>query len=367
MILVSVFGDFQSSILPVFYQFRHKIKKHIIIYDDFKCDTKEANNTISGIKRFCDKYSLDIQNISYKIDEDSKNDINKVINFIKQHTIDITHLYINTTDGLSSINTLLTLHFVPLGANILSYDRYDNECNIISKNDMQSYRLDDVTSIQDHFLLKNLYVESIGNKEFALSNAEPIISIFEKHHIEFKRFANHVIQNTYPTFKGFNNIANLLNQMGIHKDDLKTNQLLITGGLFEYYIFLKLKELPYHDIEIGIVIKQYYNNTDFIPNEFDILIMKDNHLHMIECKYTNKIKLDQLVYKYMGLKNLIDDDGKIVMVTSHEKSLPNEQLNNPLYNLPYTRAKANKMLLLDNPLKDIDGFITKVKDFCELY
>lgn len=367
MILVSILGDFQSSILPIFYQFRNKITKHIIIYDDFKCDIKEAENSLKGIKRFCDKYSLDIHNISYKIDEDSKNDILKVVNFIKQHTSDIKHLYINTTDGLSSINTLLTLHFVPLGANILSYDRYDNECNIISQDNMQTYRLDDVPSIQDHFLLKNLYIDSIGDKEFALKHEQAIISLFETYHKEFKRFANHVMQNTHPTFKGFDNIANIFNRIGIYRDDLKYNQTLITGGLFEYYIFLKLKELKYDDIEIGTVIKQYYDNTDFIPNEFDILIMKDNHLHMIECKYTNKIKLDQLVYKYMGLKNLIDDDGKIVMVTSHEKSIQTEQLHNPLYNLPYKRAKVNRMLLLDNPLMDIDGFVSKVKDFCELY
>lgn len=367
MILVSILGDFQSSVLPVFYQFRHKIKKHIIIHDDFKCDTKEAENIIKGIKRFCDKHTLDIHNIIYKIDEDSKNDISKLGNFIKQHTTDINQLYINTTDGLSSINTLLTLHFIPLGANILSYDRYDNECNIISKDDMQTYLLDDVTSIQDHFLLKNLYVESIGDKDFALKHEEAIISLFENHHSEFKRFANHVIQHTDPSFRGFDNIANILHTMNIYRNDLKHNQTLITGGLFEYYIFLKLKELKYDDMEIGMIVKQYYNNTDFIPNEFDILIMKDNHLHMIECKYTNKIKLDQLVYKYMGLKNLIDDDGKIIMVTSHESQVPIEQLHNPLYNLPYKRAKANKMLLLDNPLKDIEKFITKVKDFCELY
>lgn len=48
MVLVSILGDFHSSILPIYYQFRNEIKRHIIVYDDFKSDITEAENIICG-------------------------------------------------------------------------------------------------------------------------------------------------------------------------------------------------------------------------------------------------------------------------------------------------------------------------------
>jgi len=142
--------------------------------------------------------------------------------------------------------------------------------------------------------------------------------------------------------------------------------MLITGGLFEYYIFLKIKDLNHDDIEIGVSVKQYYNEINFIPNEFDILIMRDNHLHMIECKFTKNVSLDALVYKYMALQNLLDDDSKIIMLTGHDKFKPNLKTPNSLENLPHKRAKISRMLLLGNPMQQIDEFIKEVQRFLDV-
>jgi hypothetical protein len=148
--------------------------------------------------------------------------------------------------------------------------------------------------------------------------------------------------------------------------NLKSNQGFITGGLFEYYIYLKLKDLDFDDIQIGVTVRKYLNKTDYIPNEFDILIMKDNHLHMIECKYSKRVELDGLVYKYMGLKPLLDDDGKMCIVTRHEEPENIYLLESPVAHLPYKRALENKILLKGDPLKDIDKFVKDIKDYFEL-
>jgi hypothetical protein len=38
MTLISIIGDFHSSILPISYNFKEQMDKHIIVYDDAKCD-----------------------------------------------------------------------------------------------------------------------------------------------------------------------------------------------------------------------------------------------------------------------------------------------------------------------------------------
>jgi hypothetical protein len=52
MTLISIIGDFHSSILPISYNFKEQMDKHIIVYDDAKCDVKNARISKSGKKRF---------------------------------------------------------------------------------------------------------------------------------------------------------------------------------------------------------------------------------------------------------------------------------------------------------------------------
>jgi len=366
MTLVSIIGDFHSSILPIYYQFKNNIKRHIIIYDDFHGDVKEAKNIIKGIKSFNKKHKIDMKTYTYCIDEDSYEAIDKTIEFIKEKSKKINKLYLNTTDGLSNINTLIGIKLLPLGANLISYDRFDNETNIVTQNSMDSYKVDEVIPILDHFLLRNIEVESIGNKKFAKKYQNEILSIFESHYNEFKTFAYYVQNEYLPTLddRRFKKINKIISRMQIK--DLKSNQSLITGGFFEYYIYLKLKDLNFDDIEIGVTVKKYIDKKNYIPNEFDILIMKENHLHMVECKFTKNIKLDSIVYKYMGLKPLLDDDGKICIVTSYDEP---ENINiddNPVAHLPYKRALENKILLKGNPLNNIGTFINEVRTYFEL-
>jgi len=366
MTLVSILGDFHSSVLPIYYQFRKKIKRHIIIYDDSKHDVLEAQNIIYGIKKFNQKYKINVKTHTHCIDEDSYEAIIRTVDFIKEHHKKKKDLFINTTDGLSNINNVISVKLLPYGANLISYDRYENEVNIIANENMTSYKVDDIIPIMDHFLLRNIYVEDVGDKKFAKKHSHQLLLLFENHYKEFKKFANYVQNEIYPTLdnKKTKNINKLIEQMGIV--NLKKNQGLITGGLFEYYIYLKLCELDFNDIQIGVTVRKYIDKKNFIPNEFDLLIMKDNHLHMIECKFTKNIDLNNIVYKYMGLKSLLDDDGKICIVTSHKEPKIINEINNPVSNLPYKRALENKIMLKGNPIDDINKFIKDIKKYFEL-
>lgn len=363
MLLVSILGDFHSSVLPIYYQFKDDISEHIVIYDDYKSDIREAQNIIKGLKSFNSKYNLKIKMSTYCIDEDSYEAIMSAIEFITESIVENKNIYINTTDGLSNINTLIALKLLPHGVNLISYDRYDNEVNIIQNESMTTYRIDKIIPIQDHFLLRNLEVVSIADKNFANKYKNEILELFEKRYEEFKGFANYVQNTQNPTLdnKEYENINKIINRLNLK--DIKFNQGLITGGLFEYYIYLKVKELDFDDIEIGVTVRKNIDKINFLSNEFDILIMKDNHLHMIECKFTKNIKLDNIVYKYMGLKSLLDDDGKICIVTGHKNPHNLSKSTNPVEYQPYKRALANKILLKGNPMKDINKFVSEVKDY----
>ncbi|WP_295421273.1 hypothetical protein, partial [Sulfurovum sp.] len=52
-----------------------------------------------------------------------------------------------------------------------------------------------------------------------------------------------------------------------------------------------------------------------VENEFDILMIKDNHLHTIECKLVNGLNGEHFVYKTELIMEYLDDDGKAMIVS----------------------------------------------------
>ena len=158
MTLVSVIGDFFSSVAPVFYEFKDKIDTHIIISDDSKRDDRLAKKFQKGVKKFIDKYNLNIKTLYYSIDEDSFESLERAKEFIlKNSTGDI---YINTTDGLSSVNTFFSLRMIPLKAKIISelVKASGNEVLTLSKslNLLESYALSNILS--KNFFLVPLFL-----------------------------------------------------------------------------------------------------------------------------------------------------------------------------------------------------------------
>ena len=362
MTLVSIVGDFDSSVLPLFYEFKDRIDKHIIIYDDFKNDVVHAKRIIAGTTKFIQQNDLNIRSYAIKMDEDSMTAVHKVADILKGYEENAEKLYINITDGLANVGVVLSNIFLPLGSKIITYDRYDNEYNLLKQDEMLTCKVEKCLPIKEHFLLKNIVVDEVNDKEYPLKHKNLIMKIFEQHHEQYQEFVYQIMQIN-PQLQKHHNIIELLSPLGITHDNIKTNQMFITGTLFEYYIFLKVHNLGYDDIEIGVKVKEYYNEADFIPNEFDIFMMKDNHLHMIECKFQKKPKLDELVYKYMALKTVIDEDSKIMIVTAHPKYKQDLEHSDTLHHLPHKRARQNKIFLLGNPMKRKDEFVFEVERF----
>lgn len=328
MVLVSVLGDFHSSILPIIYNFKDDISTHILIYDDFKRDVAKANEIKKGIKRFKKKYAYDYTLLEYIVNEDSYEALNDCSKFILSNSKFPEDIFINTTDGFSTLTTVLNHKLFDLGVNFLAYDMYDNEYNILNNESLTKYKLENNLNIQDHFLLKGYETEAKEFKSFAHTHEDTIKLIFEKYHDKFNKYVKLPREDkklviNLPDGK----IKELFIKLGLK--DLPAHDALLTGGLFEYYIYNLLKDLEYDDIEVGLIVNRMSDESK-VPNEFDILIMKNNHLHTIECKYRQYVNKNDLIYKYTALSNIIDEDGKTIIILKNPISI---EENNSLASL----------------------------------
>ena len=154
MILVTILGDFHSSFLPINFEFKTKITKHVFVHDDSKYDLKYIKKVLNGQRDFLDEYSI-FSNVEYeivtlKVDEDSYESIIKCYDEITTLAKNQNDIYLNATDGLNSISIVLVSKFLKQGANIIVYDRYSNTYNLHTKNSMKKYDIKYNLDIKNH-------------------------------------------------------------------------------------------------------------------------------------------------------------------------------------------------------------------------
>jgi len=354
MILVSVIGDFHSSILPIFYNFHRQITKHILVYDDAKRDVRNSQNIKKGIDNFIRINNLTIEQLSYKVDEDSLDSLKRCADFLLDQSSNSQELYVNTTDGYSTLNSILNFVLYSHGVNFIAYDRYDNEYNLLNKEKLSKHKMMNNLNIKDHFILKGNKVLVTGDKNFALQHQSLIRKIFEEYAEDFTTFTqlSDIAYKIVDDIPESIQVKNIFQEMGLGKTHIKNS--LLTGALFEYYVYLLLKNMDFDDIAVSVEVFRAYKNSE-VKNEFDLLVMKNNHLHIIECKYRNKLKLEDLVYKYISLAKLVDEDGKIVLITKKEYPYTFEIEQHKSQGLIHKRGKLDNIEIMGvierNPLK----------------
>ncbi len=319
MVLVSISGDFHSSILPIFFEFKKKITHHIILHDDSNHDKKHIKKLMKAQKNFLETYEKDGAPIlDYKIDriqvaEDNYEDILNAFKVITTATRRSKDIYLNATDGLSSIGIILSNKVLQYGGNVIAYDRYANTYNIHTKNGMKKKNIKNNMDIKNHLKLKGYKLTGWTDK-FKLKSRKNAVMELSKNLTEYKKFAA-----SYPNFKPHHSYYNSI----VDNTNVPTQQkkFFIDGTVFEEYIYWLIKDnIEVDDIMTGVSID--FDNG--FNNEIDILIIKDNHLHCIECKYTKNFKGSEYVYKVDSIMEHLDDDGKgMILTVGNEKLFTN--------------------------------------------
>ena len=304
MILVSMIGDFDSSTMPVFFHYKDSLTKHIIINDDATSDIKRVKKILKGQEEFKRAYNLDYEIINLKIDEDSFDDIVDCYNKIMKLSPNPKELYFNGTDGLSSPVLILANRILKIGGSFISYDKHDNEYHLLTKGSMTKHKLNSL-KIKDHINLKGYKILSHTKHSTLKSRKDAVIKL-TKDLKRYKEFTSLIQNNSIDNIDGFDDFKILLRDIDKEKD-----KPYIQGGVFEEYIYWLVKKLPFDEVMTGVEVEF----GDNFKNEFDILMIKNNHLHAIECKFVNSINGTHYIYKVNSLIDYLDDDGKAMVLS----------------------------------------------------
>ncbi len=310
MILVSILGDFHSSILPISYEFKEKMHKHIIVYDDSGHDVRESWRILRGQNDFMKAYSTHSKDkyevLSIQVQEDSYESINECFERIKEMTSNPKDIYLNATDGLSSIAVLLSSKFLSLGSKVIAYDKYANTYNLHHSTGINKYNIQHNMDIESHLMLKGYKLITVTDKSVLEQRKDVILKLSEDLH-RFKTFSTLRQNQSVENIEGYEDYKSLLKSIG--KLD---NQVFVQGTVFEEYIYhLIVDNLDFDDVWMGVRIEFQEN----LENEFDILMIKNNHLHTIECKLVSGLQGEHYVYKTELIMEYLDDDGKAMILS----------------------------------------------------
>jgi hypothetical protein len=307
--LVSILGDFHSSILPLSYAFKKEITRHVIVYDDARADIAKLKRIEKGQKAF---FKTLAHNSSYhyefsamQIDEDSYDAIHRCYERIIKLEENPSNIYLNTTDGLSSIAILLSSKLLADGGNVLSYDRYDNSYNLHKTHSMTHHLIKNNMDIKSHLLMKGYDIVKTSNPK-ALAKRKSVVLKLTENLPAYKKFANEHQYKSSSQIFGNDGYKRLLDSIG-----MKDNKFYIQGSVFEEYIYhLIVDNFDFDDVWLGTTVLF----SEAVENEFDILMIKDNHLHTIECKFKQNLNGKPMVYMMTLLMDYLDDDGKAMIL-----------------------------------------------------
>jgi len=143
--------------------------------------------------------------------------------------------------------------------------------------------------------------------------------------------------------------------------DLKVKKYL-TSGWFEEYLYSFFKQyLNISDKHILIGIQVEYKGE---KNEYDVMFMKNNRLHVIECKTGESLKLRNIIapiYKSGALKGNLGLDMKFYLFSLIDE--PTSAVSEIQKNLIVGRAKQIKIELIDRGiLKDESKLIETIQN-----
>lgn len=358
MLLVSMVGDFDSNILPLFFHHVEAIKVHVLLFDKRRSDRLHAIELHRGMTWFCEHYRYQPKFHTISYDEDNMQSIRAAFERILELGGG-ERLWLNASDGLASTLAVIMPWVRERDGVVLSYDRFENSCNLLDGDTMRQEVVSPMT-IPDHLMLKNLDYELIDEDEAMRERKEAVFKLLERtdEYVAFREaYVKKKLDAKHPQFW----MKAVLESTG-RADDV----MYFSGAIFEEYCYWLVKDLKFDDVRIGVKVIHAPDGDEPFQNEFDLLLIKDNHLHIIECKLRKKLDGECFIYKYDSVGNLLDADGKRMIVSvggdnviTHKGKVKSVQFNEG--NL--RRARKSNIAIYQAQRMDAEAFVELVEEF----
>ncbi len=369
MVLVSLLGDFDSYILPLYFEHKSDLSLHVLVHDRTVRDQQKARRIERGLTAIRRKYGLKHDLESIEIDEDHLG----TIQALAERLLTLSpaeQLFLNVSDGLANVGIVLSQALLKRGSTLLIYDRYDNQVNHLTDGDMVKKPLRNNMGVEDHIIAKGYALSDYKTPKELAGRKEDVLAI-TKNFALFQKLRKIIMRGKKPDDPKFEPLVEILHKMG--KATRKGRALdlnYILGELFEEYVYHLVSELGFDDVICGA--KVHFETIDdiAIQNEFDLLMIKNNHLHVIECKFRDRVDGEYLIYKYDALLDRLDRDGRVMIVnvasTEPKAAKKRGRMRRNFERGTLYRAQLNNILIYYEPTLEPGRLKQMIRRFFEV-
>ena len=329
MTLLSIVGEDISHIIPVLYAYKDKIKHHVLLCDDDPSNYERAKTLQKGMQKFSAQHTLGWYTKIITTNEDSAVDIKTAAE--KQFN-DNNELWLNATDGYPAITILLSDLVRKEGGKVLSYDHFDNDLHIIDPDgSMLTEQLTSKIDIESYLTMLDYVILSKQTKSDLSARKRHIFELYKKESL-FKKVRNALVAKSFGHSNNFDlsmsgDMLETLYDLKIVDKKyqlIRSQQKVLQGDLFEEYVFWLCEELNPDDILMGVKIdfddeKKEPEDQKRVMNEFDILIMHNNRIYTVECKFSKHLEGLEFIYKYDAIIDYFGKASKAIIANISSK------------------------------------------------
>ena len=369
MVMISIIGDDISQLLPIIYAYKNNIDKYILLCDDTRCI--RVNTLKKSLHQFIKDYQLSWLVEIQVIDEYNINDVMQ----------NIEGLLLAPKECLLNIcetHPLWTLKFSKLfhdaNAQIIHYEHFTNRLHFINNTyNTTSQILKPTISIDSYISLLGYNIVQKQTTQTLQHRKKHILTLY-KNPSRFKKLRLALLQeDRHFNYKPYEDLLHTLGELGIVKNHrlIPSQQKALSGDVFEEYVFWLCEALNPDDIALGVKIdfddmKNIANANYHIYNEFDILIMHQNRLFTVECKYSKRLEGLEFVYKYDAIIDYFGKASKaIILNISSKPKEPYLEMNSSsnFRHSTLRRARLSGIHIYHEAQVDTDKFQLLVRQF----
>jgi len=359
MTLITIINNDLHTLIPIIFEFKNKIKKHILVYDEAKLEKSLVKKLKKGIHKVNVYYNLkqDIELI--EVDEDNKKDMIQLQQSLKLVS---DNLYLNAAQSDIALVVILSGYILQHNGIVLSYDKYDNTYNEIRQDGFTNHNIKHNLKLDDYFSF-------MGYKK--ISSKDPNEFEGKESHINYlfktpqKLFLSTLLIRKQKIKYLDLASRNALLALGIIDKKLNFTKKKGFGELFEEFIYLKLKRYNFDDIQMSVEI--IFDEQLGVLNEFDIIAIKNNHITIIECKWGSLFSANDIIYKLDSILENFGDDSKGLIVNiqqNYDPTYDNERVLKKVFSKSsYSRATYNNLEIYSDYLYNDLLFSELVEDF----
>jgi len=328
LILITIVHRNKTVLLPLIFAFKDEIKKHILVYDKDRDDTRFANELKTGIKKTWQQHTLpnvDIEMVS--IDEDSHQDISSVKERFSKE--DGASLYLNAAESDAALLTVISGHILSIGGKVLAYDKRDNTYNSISQTGFGNSPINVNMKINDFLTLMGEEYIDETNKVAIRENNDALLEIFGDAKRMFKireMLKNGEARNVRERYPDMIKSLEQLNLADCPQHLNANTSYSQFGNYFEQFVYTHMDRFDFDDIKTGIRIaferEKYDISDNVVSNEFDILTIKNNQIGIVECKIGDNINPSAVIYKNDALMDNFGDNSSCIIVNIQPDKTP---------------------------------------------